>query len=239
MGPEGRITVRKILRHAVLMGVSFAMLSPGLWASGGSAVPRPGGGSSPNIPRKSPQEEAEDHYNAGLKLRDKGLSYEREAAEATTDKEKAKLEKKAKSEFEKSISEFRIATTKNPRFHEAYSDLGFALRKTGDYPTALETYDRALAINPTYTPAIEYRGEAYLALDRLEDGKKAYMTLLPIDRQRADELLKAMKGWVEKRRADPGKLSADEVQEFSKWVDERAGLAAQTPSLSQLQERKW
>ena len=231
--------MRKILRHAVLMGVSLAVVNPGLWASGGSPVPRPGGSSNPNIVRKSPQEEAEDHYNAGLKLRDKALSYERDAAQATTDKERAKLEKKAKQEFEKSISEFRTATQKNPRFHEAYSDLGFALRKTGDYPTALETYDRALALDPSYSPAIEYRAEAYLALDRVEDSKKSYMTLLSIDRGRADELLKAMKGWVEKRKADPGGMTPDAVQEFSKWVDERAGLASQTPSLSQLQERKW
>ena len=232
--------MQRILRYALLFGVSCALVHTGPRASGGSPVPRPGGSSSaPNVVRKSPQEEAEDHYNAGLKLRDKALAYEKEAAQAGSDKERAKYEKKAKQEYEKAISEFRTATQKNPRFHEAYSDLGFALRKTGDYPAALDTYGRALDIDPSYTPAIEYRGEAYLALDRLEDSKKAYMTLFPADRGRADELLKAMQGWVQKRRTDPGTLTPDAVQEFSKWVDERAGLAGQTPSLSELQQRKW
>jgi hypothetical protein len=39
----------------------------------------------------------------------------------------------------------------------------------------------------------------------------------------ADELLKAMKGWIERRR----------------WVAQREELAGQTPSVSELQQRKW
>ena len=131
------------------------------------------------------------------------------------------------------------ATVKDARFYQAYSDLGFALRKTGDYAAALETYDHAISLAPTYSPALEYRGEAYLALDRVEDAKKAYMALFPGDRGRADELLAAMKGWVEKRRAEPGTLTPDAIREFSHWVDQRAELAGQTPSVSELQQRRW
>jgi len=180
-----------------------------------------------------------DHYNAGIKMRDKALALQKEAAQAGGEKERAKLEKKAQQEFGKAISQFQSATVKNPRFHEAYSDLGFALRKTGDYPAALEAYDHALALSATYTPAVEYRAEAYLGLDRVEDAKKAYMTLFPSDRGRADELLAAMKGWIEKRQAEPGALSPDAVQEFSRWVAQRSELASQTPSVSELQQRKW
>ena len=228
----------RVARSAVLVGMSLACLCPALWASGGSPMPRPGGSTSAP-PHKTPDEEAVDHYNAGLKLRDKALALEKEAAQATTDKDRSKLEKKARQEFGKAIPEFREATVKNPRFHEAYSDLGFALRKTGDYPTALETYDHALSLSPTYSPAIEYRAETYLALGRIEDAKKAYMDLFPSDRGRADELLKAMKGFIEKRRAEPGTMSPDEIQQFSSWVDQRAELAGQTPSVSELQQRRW
>src|SRR5207249_4008968 len=87
--------------------------------------------------------------------------------------------------------------------------------------------------------AIEYRAEAYLGLDRVEEAKKAYMALFTGDRGRADELLQAMKGWVEKRRAEPGTLAPDTVQEFSRWVGQREELAGQTPSVSELQQRKW
>ena len=94
-------------------------------------------------------------------------------------------------------------------------------------------------MSPDYTPAIEYRAEAYLALDRVEDAKKAYMALFQGDRARSDELLEAMKGWVEKRRGEPGTLTPEAVQEFSRWVDQRAELAGQTPSVSELQQRRW
>jgi len=240
MQSQWRITVKRIVRFAVLVGVSLAFLPPGLRASGGSPMPRSGGSSSmPSAPRKTPEEQAVDHYNAGLKMRDKALALQKEAAEAAGEKDRMKLEKKAQQEFGKAISQFRTATEKNPRFYQAFSDLGFALRKTGDYPAALETYDRALTLSPTYAPAIEYRAEAYLGLDRVEDAKKAYMALFPGDRDQADELLKAMKGWVEKRRVEPGTLTPDAVQEFSHWVDQRAELAGQTPSVSELQQRQW
>ena len=232
--------MKRISGIAVLVGVSLAFLHARAWASGGSPMPRSGGTSSmPSAPRKTPAEEAADHYNAGLKLRDKGLALQKEAAQATKDKDRTKLEKKAQQEFERAISQFRTATVKDPRFYQAYSDLGFALRKTGDYPAALETYDHAISLAPTYSPALEYRGEAYLALDRVEDAKKAYMALLPSDRGRADELLAAMKGWVEKRRAEPGTMTPDAVQEFSHWLDQRSELAGQTPSVSELQQRRW
>ena len=92
---------------------------------------------------------------------------------------------------------------------------------------------------PGYTPAIEYRAEAYLGLDQVEDAKKAHMDLFPNDRSHADELLVAMKGWVQKRQTDPGKMTPEMVQSFSSWVQEREELAKQTPSVSELQNRKW
>jgi len=232
--------VQRIVRLAVLVGVFFALVPLDLRASGGSSMPRSGGSSSmPSAPRKTPEEQAVDYYNAGLKLRDKALAFQKEASQATSEKDRTKLEEKARKQFEKSISQFRSATEKNPRFHEAYSDLGFALRKTGDYAAALETYDHAIALSPTYSPAIEYRAEAYLGLDRVDDAKKAYMALFTSDRGRADELLGAMKGWVEKRRVEPGTLAPDAVQEFSGWVTMRDELAKQTPTVSELQQRKW
>ena len=232
--------MQRLLGIAVLVSASFAFLPPALWASGGSSMPRPSGTSSmPPAPRKTPEQEAVDHYNAGLKYRDKAVALQKEAAQAGSDKERSKLENKAQKEYEKAIDELRTATEKNPMFYQACSDLGFALRKTGDYAGALEVYDRAVSLNPAYSPAIEYRAEAYLGLDRVEEAKKAYMALFTGDRGRADELLQAMKGWVEKRRAEPGTLAPDTVQEFSRWVGQREELAGQTPSVSELQQRKW
>ena len=40
--------------------------------------------------------------------------------------------------------------------------IGFATRKLGDHETAMGFYSRALALNPNYTVARAYMGEAYL-----------------------------------------------------------------------------
>ena len=232
--------MKRFVQVAAAFGIFCASMSADARASGGSPMPRSGGASSaPSAPRKTPEEQAVEYYNSGLKYRDKALAFEKEGVQAASEKDKSKMEKKAQQEFGKAISQFRLAIEKYPKYYQAHSDLGYALRKTGDYTAALETYDRAISLSPTYAPAIEYRAEAYVALDRVEDAKKAYMDLFPSDRGRADELLKAMKGWVEKRRAEPGTLTPDAVQEFSRWVEQRDELAGQTPSLSELQQRKW
>jgi len=188
---------------------------------------------------KTPAERAAELYKSGLKARDRAVANLKEAKEADDEKERSSLEKKAGKEFDKAIDRFREATKLNPLFHEAYSDLGYCLRKTGDYAAALDAYGRALSLAPGYTPAIEYRAEAYLGLDRIEEAKQAYMQLFPGDRSHADDLLGAMKTWVEKRRKDPGAVSPGTLDDFARWVAQRDEIAVQTPSLSQLQKREW
>lgn len=232
--------MKRLAGLMVLVGVYLSFMPAALRASGGSHAPMPGGSSGmPSAPKKTPEQQAVEHYNAGLKLRDKALAFLKEAAEAAGAGDRTKQEKKAQQAFEKAIVQFRAATEKYPKYYQAYSDLGFALRKTGDYTGALEAYDHALSLSPAYWPAMEYRGEAYLGLDRVEDAKQAYMALFPTDRGQADLLFKAMKGWVEKRRAEPGTMTPEAVLEFSRWVAQREEIAGQTPSVSELQHRKW
>jgi tetratricopeptide (TPR) repeat protein len=227
------------LRVASLLLLSILLLPSPVRASGGSSVPSPPMPSAQPVPEKSPELQAIEYYNAGVKNRDKALELEKEAAQTTGEKERAKLEKKARKEFEKAIFQFQMATGKNPNFYQAYSDLGFSRRKIGDYNGALEAYNRSLSLAPGYALAVEYRAEAYLALERVEDAKQAYVELFSGDRGRADELMKAMKGWIEKRRIDPGKMSPDALKEFAAWVEQREQIAKQTPSLSALQLRNW
>jgi tetratricopeptide (TPR) repeat protein len=113
------------------------------------------------------------------------------------------------------------------------------LRKVGNYNASLDAYGKALQIQPNYTPAIEYRAEAYLGLNRLDDVKSAYMTLFTADRPRADELTAAMEKWVDKRQADPGGVDPATVESFGKWVAERKQLASQTSSLRDPNAPRW
>ena len=142
-----------------------------------------------------------------------------------------RLASKIDKQYEKAARAFRSATEENPKMYQAFSSLGYALRKTGDYDGSLAAYNEALDINPGYVEAIEYRAEAYLGLDRLNEAKDAYLQLFREDRERADELMTAMQSWVEERQDNPGSLDASTVEEFTSWVEERAEVSGNTASL--------
>ncbi|MEZ5933374.1 MAG: tetratricopeptide repeat protein [Alphaproteobacteria bacterium] len=64
-----------------------------------------------------------------------------------------------------------------PWHDDAYSLLGFAYRKLGDFETSLANYDKALTLNPHNREALEYLGEAYLEMDRPERTEEVLATL--------------------------------------------------------------
>lgn len=201
---------------AALSAIAFLAVPASLMASGGSTP-------SPTPPPLVMELTARDHYERGLKLRDKAWELEEKAA-----KEPGKAEKylkKAAKEFEKAAESQRQAIQMDARMHQAYSSLGYALRKIGDYTGSIKAYDQGLAIEPRYAEAIEYRAEAYLGLGRLDEAKDAYMHLFRADRARADELLAAMQKWVDEKRATAGDQT---VEDFAAWVAERTELAEQT-----------
>ena len=217
--------------------VAAALLAPGALGASKSGVPAP----LPPGPRQqlTPEQQADALYNDGLEYRDKAGKYDKEAAAETDTKKKEKLEAKAKDKYQDASRKFSEAVKKNPNHYSAWGNLGYSLRKTGDYAAALEAYGKAIALQPGYTPAIEYRAEAYLGLNRIEEAKQAYLQLFPADRGHADELLDAMKTWVEKRHLEPGDLAPGVVHDFETWVAQRDELARQTPTVSELQKRKW
>ncbi|MCP4203213.1 MAG: tetratricopeptide repeat protein [bacterium] len=206
------------------------------WASGGSSsFP-----STPSAP-ESPETNAQKHYEQGLAHRDKAWELEKKAAEAEG-AAADKLLNKATKEYGKAVKLQRNAVTANPRMHQAYSSLGYALRKTGEFDESIEAYDRALTLAPGYTEAIEYRAEAYLALNRLEKAKSAYLTLMRVDQARADELMTAMKRWLaQNAQSESGSAGVSEadLEEFSSWVEERADVAGHAAMLGPAQARDW
>ena len=84
--------------------------------------------------------------------------------------------------YRRALDEFRKATALDSTHYQAFSSLGYILRKTGDMDGALAAYDRALALNPNYAEAIEYRAEANLMRGRLDDMKRAYGVLAALNR---------------------------------------------------------
>jgi tetratricopeptide (TPR) repeat protein len=216
----------RTFRHAVFLAAAVGIAHVAVFANG-SSVPA-GSSSSSSMPLMTPEDRAIEAYKSADSHRVKGKKLEEEA---TTKKggDADKALAKARSEFEKSLKDFKDAAKLNPKLFQAYNGMGYAYRKTGDYTKALEMYDQAITMAPGFFPeAVEYRAEAYLALNRLDDARQAYLDLFAADRKQADVLMAAMKKWVAARQADPAGVAPEAVTGFEKWIGERDGLAKQT-----------
>ena len=100
-------------------------------------------------------------YNAGLNHKKRAQEYEEKAAAAKDDKERDKQLAKAKSQYEDSIDDYKKAIGYDMTAYQAMNEMGYAYRKTGDYEMAVKAYNTALTVRPNFTPAIEYRAEAF------------------------------------------------------------------------------
>jgi tetratricopeptide (TPR) repeat protein len=116
--------------------------------------------------------------------------------------------------------------------YQAWNYLGYSQRKLGNYQDALTAYDRALSIKPGYAEAIEYRGHAYLGLNRLSEAKESYLALFASNRKLAGSLLTAMQEWVGAHRADAAGIDVAMLDSFASWVNERSKIAGQTVGLT-------
>jgi tetratricopeptide (TPR) repeat protein len=210
-------------------GVKVILLLAG--AVGLYQVAASASGSSMALPVEGPEDLAKMSYNSGIKHKDKGRQLEAQAdTQVFKDaKDREKYDAKVKDEFKQALEDFKKAASRDPSLYQAYNGMAYAYRKTGDATQSLAMYDKALEMAPGFPDAIEYRGEAYLALGRTGDAKEAYLTLFAADRTQADLLMKAMSAWVAKPPAgiDPAALSALEV-----WIKERGKLASATVDMA-------
>ena len=217
-------TPLKLLAAGLLCGPSLLA-----FANGGGGVPS----MSPMPPRVvTPEQQARDLYNDGVGYVKKADKADLEAAQASDAGRKERARRDAQDRYAGALGKFQQAVQLDPQRYEAWNYVGYTSRKLGHYDEALSAYDRALALKPGYPDAIEYRGEAYLALDRPDDAKKAYLDLFAGNRALAAKLLTAMKGWVATQRAAPVSDNAARVDELDKWIQERSQIAAQTAALT-------
>jgi len=203
----------------------LATLVAPAWGNGGGSMPAP----PPRV--QTPQDKARDAYNDGVhdvKKADRALS---DSASASDAGRRQKGAQEAHDLYASAHAKFGAATQLDPSMPEAWNYLGYTGRKLGNYDEALAAYGKALALKPGYADALEYRGEAYLGLNRVPDAQQAYLDLYAGNRQLAAKLLAAMKGWVAAQRASPTATSAS-LDELDKWIQERAQIAGQTAALT-------
>ena len=206
----------------LVTGTTFGAGSGGM--SGGEFQSRP--------QRTSPADQARLAYETGVRSVEKADALGAEAARQTDAKKRARLLVKAGDSYTIARRKFTRATELDPALHQAWNYLGYTSRKLGDYPGALAAYDRALDLEPDFAEAIEYRGHAYLGLDRLADAKDAYLRLFSSNRKLAAQLLRGMQDWVAEHRSDPAGMDIASVDAFSSWILERSSIASQTSSLT-------
>src|SRR6202034_2594166 len=70
---------------------------------------------------------------------------------------------------------------------DVYNLLGFTLRKTGDYKTALTYYNKALEMQPDHKAAREYLGELYVETGDMAKANEQLATLVKLCPQGCEE----------------------------------------------------
>ncbi|HUN26357.1 MAG TPA: tetratricopeptide repeat protein [Steroidobacteraceae bacterium] len=213
-----------------LIGSLLLIAAPAAWSLPSDQLPAPGASSAGASGAHNAA--AVTAYNAGVATLKRADALDAKAA-GGADSLVPATDAAARRAYGEARAHFEEATRRDPSLAEAWNDLGYSRRKLGDYEPALAAYAHALALKPDFPAALEYRGEAYLRLNRLEDAKQSYMDLFVSDRTVAGRFLEVMKRWVGTAQAhppagvDPGAVAA-----LGKWVDERAHIAGETAALT-------
>jgi tetratricopeptide (TPR) repeat protein len=178
-----------------------------------------------------PDVAAQKAYKAGMKSLNKAKGFAEEAANAPNADKKNGALIKLNDTYGRALDQFTEALVNKGDMVEAWNNVGFIHLRLGAYSESVDDYNHTLALQPDLLEAIEHRAEAYVAIDRLDDAKSAYMDLFNHDRPLADQLMAAMQHWITEHRTNANGLRASDIDAFDKWVQERDGVAKQTASL--------
>jgi tetratricopeptide (TPR) repeat protein len=108
----------------------------------------------------------------------------------------------------------------------AWNDVAYAEDKLGRPQAALRAAEQALRLDPAMAPARENRGEALLALNRVDEAKQAYVDLFPAKKPLASLLLRQMQQWIaEQRDSTTTEDRGKSLEAFHQWVQERGRIA--------------
>ena len=156
---------------AIGLGVLVVVLGSGAaFAAGGGGAPS--GGGSFNMPEreKTPEEQAKSAYNQGIRAVKAADNLRNPPKKPPTTRRRPRPRTRRTAVRERARL-FRGSAATQGRHVQAWKYVGYTSRKLGDYDKALLSYDQALRLNPSYNEAIEYRGVAYLGLDRVDDAR--------------------------------------------------------------------
>ncbi len=90
------------------------------------------------------------------------------------------------------VAAYQQAVKVEPKFPEAWNNMGYCYRRLKQYDKALDAYRQALTLKPDFAYAHEYTGRTYLAMGNKDAALREYEILKRLDGKVAAELLKAI-----------------------------------------------
>ena len=93
-------------------------------------------------------------------------------------------------EMKREVQYFRLAVDADPKNFRAYTLMGYSLRHLDLRDEAVAAYDKALAVNPAYAEAIEYRGITQLLRGNRLAAMRDYRKLVLLGSPLAEDLKK-------------------------------------------------
>jgi tetratricopeptide (TPR) repeat protein len=85
------------------------------------------------------------------------------------------------SNYDEAVSQLRTATTLEPSFLDAWSELGRTYLKIKNYQGSIDAYQKALALSPDNPSFFAALGRAYLQVDNVERAEEYYTKLIAKD----------------------------------------------------------
>jgi tetratricopeptide (TPR) repeat protein len=89
-------------------------------------------------------------------------------------------------DYQAALAELKVLADTN-QHADVYSLIGFSLRKTGDYPSALTYYKKALDFDADHKGAREYLGELYVETGDLSKAREQLAVLTKLCPQGCEE----------------------------------------------------
>ncbi|MGC1460052.1 MAG: tetratricopeptide repeat protein [Steroidobacteraceae bacterium] len=200
------------IRALFILSSALLLAAPLAWAIPGASLD-----DDSSAPKAAPSAQDSAVYKDALALMQKGDALDGRAG--------------AKEAYASARAKLQSLVGRSPQLAEAWNALGYTQRRLGSYDDALASYAKALELKPGYPEALEYRGEAYLRLNRVQDAKQAYLDLFSTNRKIAATLLEAMKTWL-KTQQGSHQVGASELTDLQQWVQERSQIATQTAGLT-------
>lgn len=188
------------------------------WADGPGAYRPPD-----RLPAARSEQSAIEVYNDGYALIVRADQADNTAVAATNERDRKAAQREARDAYKASLRKFAVATRLDASMHEAHTYIGYANRKLGRHKQALKAYEQALRINPDYPHAIEYQGQAFLGLNRIDEARFNYLRLYALDKKQASKLFRAMQSWLETNKHKPP--TGVDLDAFAEWIAERALLS--------------